>query len=134
MRSMIARVALALVAVIVLAWLGVMLRDARLAAAGRDAVASNPSPAAAARADRLFRRARLLNPDTDPLLYRVLLAQGRGDDRVALRLALGVARREPDNFRAWSGVASAARGHDPRRVADADANMRRLNPLGARKG
>ncbi|HEY2636630.1 MAG TPA: hypothetical protein VGI54_04520 [Solirubrobacteraceae bacterium] len=128
---MIVRAALALVAVLVVAWLGIMLRDARLAAAGEAATAGRPTAAVAARADRDLRHARLLNPDTDPLLYRVLLAQERGDLHGALRLALDVAHREPENFRAWSGVASAAERLDPRLVAKAEAAMDRLNPLGA---
>ena len=127
---MIARVGLGLVAAVVLAWLVIMLRDARLAADGQEAFVHVRHPGAVARGERDYRRAQFLNPDTDPTLFRAFFAEGRGDWRRSLALALRVTREEPDNLRAWGGVLSAAQGRDPRRVAEARAAARRLNPLG----
>ena len=60
------RAALIAVAVVVLAWLGLMERSARLQASGVDALARQDL----ARAEADFRGARLLNPDSAPDLSR----------------------------------------------------------------
>ncbi len=76
------RVAVAVVAVVAIAWLGVMERDARLLARGQAAAEAADS----ARAEADFRAARLLNPDATPDLGRALVvaerrARGRGRAR-----------------------------------------------------
>ena len=120
-----ARVALAAVAVLVLAWLGVMERDTRLQAQG-------VSERNLARADADLRAARVLNPDTAPDLGRAFLylhRPGAAAARRAAALLEGVLRREPDNIAAWSGLLLVARGHDPGTVRRALRALRRLDPL-----
>jgi cytochrome c-type biogenesis protein CcmH/NrfG len=123
----IARVALAVVAVVVLAWLGVMERNTRLQAQG-------VGERNVARADADLRRAGFLNPDTAPELGRAFLYANRSGAEPARRAAAvleGVLRREPDNLRAWSGLLYATRGRDPVTARRAVAAMRRLDPLDA---
>ena len=129
---MIARVAVAAVAVAVLAALGLSERNARLqaegvAAAGQLRIAGN---AASAAAD--LRAARLLNPDTAPDVNRAVVLRAQGKTRTAIALLDDVLRREPDNIRAWALLSQVAPRDDravARRVA---AARRRLDPLGAR--
>jgi predicted Zn-dependent protease len=122
-------VAVAVVAVVVLAWLGVMERDAREQARG---VALAGVAGGAARADQAFRRATFLNPDTAPDVARAFTIGVGGDEARALRLLQDVLRREPDNLTAWGMVAAFARGRDPAALRRAFAARRRLDPLSAR--
>jgi hypothetical protein len=128
----ITRAAIALAAVVVLAWLGVMERDARLQARANTALGHLRTSAQAARAEADLRRARLLNPDAAPDLSRVLLYQARGRWREGVALADRVVRREPDNLTAWLLLRSVAGDHDPGAVRRAQAALRRLDPLDAR--
>jgi hypothetical protein len=121
---MVARVTVALAAVVVIAWLGVMERDTRLFQA-----AAKGGPAAEAD----VRSARFLNPDTGPDLYRAFLYTNRGQWRRSIALIEDVLRREPDNLFAWVGLRAAARGHDPSAVRRADAAVLRLDPVNARR-
>ncbi len=61
---MLARAALVLVAVVVIAWLGVMERNLRLTDSGFTATYTLRTKGNIARAERDLRAARLLNPDT----------------------------------------------------------------------
>jgi predicted Zn-dependent protease len=128
----VARLAVGLVAVAALAWLGVMERDARLQ---REAVAASGRldvPGNAQRAESAFRRARALSPDTEPDVGRALLylALERRDDATAL--LEDVLDREPENLTAWAVLFNVARGHDPATEERARAARRRLDPVGAR--
>ncbi len=119
---MIARVAVALLAVVVLAWLGILYRDQRLVAGALEA----PSPA---QAESDLRRGRLLNPDTGPDALRSVLLAGTGQRARALAMLEGVLRREPENLYAWSALLSLSRGRDPANTHRALAAQRRLDPL-----
>ena len=121
-----ARGAVALVALLMLAWLGVMERDARLQASG--AAAASPPPDFA-RADADLRAARLLNPDTAPDTALAVLYNGAGRRREAAALLEDVVRREPDNLTAWGLLLLVARDDDPAAVKRALAARRRLDPL-----
>jgi predicted Zn-dependent protease len=130
----VARLTTVLVAVLVLAWLGLMERNARLqeqgiAASGRLDVQGN-----AARAESAFRRARTLNPDTAPDVGRALLylALERRDEATSLLAA--VLRREPENLTAWGVLFNVARDRDPATAERAAAALRRLDPVRARAG
>ncbi len=123
---MIVRVALALVAVSLLTWLGVMERDARLVSQALN------DRNVTARADGL-RRARLLNPDSRPDLERALLYLGQGDRSRAAVTVERVLRREPDNLTAWGELLLIARVDDPPTAARARAALQRLDPIGARR-
>jgi hypothetical protein len=136
MKRVVARGTLALIAAGVLAWLGVMERDARLQSRAQrvllqDAayLAAVRGPGALARTDADLRRARLLNPDTTPDVYRAGLYRARGDWRRAAAVAKKVLSREPDNLSAWTQLLSDVRGHDPAATRRAQAANRRLDPL-----
>jgi hypothetical protein len=129
----VARVGLAVVAVLVLAWLGVMERDLRLRERGVAALRPGSSAAALAGAERDLRRSRLLNPDTAPDVDLALLHRARGDAAGALRAIEDVVRREPDNLGAWATLGLLARGLDDAAVARAAAARRRLDPINARR-
>jgi hypothetical protein len=126
------RVAVIVVAAAVLAWLGVMERDARLQARGVAAAGRLDVPGNAARADAAFRGARLLNPDTAPDVGRALLLQARGRSREAAGVLEAVVRREPDNLTAWGVLFAVKRASDPATARRALAARRRLDPVGAR--
>jgi predicted Zn-dependent protease len=128
-----ARVVTVLVAVVVLAWLGVMERDARLRQHGIAAAGRLDVPGNATRAESAFRRARALSPDTAPDVGRALLylALGRRDE--AASLLEGVLRREPENLTAWGVLFNVARERDPATMERAAAARRRLDPVSARE-
>jgi Flp pilus assembly protein TadD len=124
----IARVAVALVAVVVLGWLGLMERDTRLLARGIDAAGRGGERGDLPRAETAFQRAGLLNPDTRPdvLEAAIQFRRGRADEAVAgLEEVL---RREPDNLSAWI-VLLAVAGEDPVIARRARAARERLDPL-----
>lgn len=116
---MVARIVLATVAVLVIAWTAVLLRDLEV---GRDAVDARD-------AGRL-ESARFLDPSLywDQIRAGVLLISGDPD---AAAQAEAVIRAEPDNIAAWSLLRVATRDTDPRRSAQATRALRRLNPLTA---
>jgi hypothetical protein len=128
-----ARAGLAVVAVLVLAWLAVMERDLRLRESGVDALRPGASAAQLAAAERDLERARLLNPDSAPDVSLALLQRARGEPEHALRAIEAVVRREPDNLRAWATLELLARGRDAAAVERAVAARRRLDPVNARR-
>lgn len=118
---MVARASVAVVAVIVLAWLAIMERDERLLQRGvKTSVVAD------------FRGARLLNPDTGPDIGRAFVYHSRGRGRDARVLLGSVVRREPDNLTAWGLLYLISRDADPAAARRALAALRRLDPLGAR--
>lgn len=124
---MIARAGIAVVAVVVVAWLAVMERDTRLQARGLAAVhAGKVGPA-----DRDLRRAGFLNPDTTPDLSRALLLLGKGDTAGAAAVLEDVVGREPQNIPAWSELYVVTRKSDPATARRARAVLARLDPLDA---
>jgi hypothetical protein len=126
------RAAATAVAVLVLGWLGVMYRDARLQARGVQLAGHIKGPADLDRADAAFRGAGLLNPDSTPDLARALLFYGAGRAREGIAGTERVLRREPDNLAAWGALLTMSRDRDPRAAASAVAARRRLDPRGAR--
>jgi tetratricopeptide (TPR) repeat protein len=124
----IARVGVAVVAVIVLALLGLNERAVRLQADGIAATAAQDFDAA----ERDFRRARRWNPDPTPDLQRayVYAASSRGPQAVAL--LEDVLRREPDNRSAWGLLLDFSEDTDPAAARRARAALRRLDPVNAR--
>lgn len=133
---MAARIAIGVVAVAVLAWLAIGLRNARLEADGADALGRAPSlapPARLAEARSAYSRARELNADSTPEVREAGLANFDGRPREAVRLLRDVVRREPENFDAWFLMASVAARIDPPLAARAEARARALNPLQFRR-
>jgi predicted Zn-dependent protease len=127
----IARAGIAVVAVLVLAWLGLMESDVRLEAHGTELSAV---PGNLARADADLRAARRLNPDTGPELTRAFLYVGAGRPADAAAILEGILRREPDNLTAWGALFNVARGRDATAAERALAARRRLDPLRAPPG
>jgi hypothetical protein len=123
-----ARVALAIVAVLVIAWLGVMEHDQRLIQGGTKSLRAGD----AAGAERAFRDARRLNPDTAPDVLRSFLYAGTRRREQAKALIEDVLRREPDNLTAWAVLLRISRGVDPAAERRVLAARRRLDPLNAR--
>ncbi|HEV7846572.1 MAG TPA: hypothetical protein VGO83_09970 [Thermoleophilaceae bacterium] len=133
---MAARLALGVLAIVVLAWLGLGLRNARLEADGARLIGSSPATAppqrlAEARDD--YRRANKLNVDSGPDIRVAGLANFTGHPREALAVLRGVVRREPENFDAWLLMASVAAKVDRPLAARAHARAVELNPLQFRR-
>jgi predicted Zn-dependent protease len=127
----IGRVAIAAVAVLAIAWLGINLRGYdRFEDGQRLALAPNATDATAEQAERLLQDARFLNPDTRPTIAKGALLVARGGARVKEGMALleKAVREEPDNVVAWSVLASATRRLDPRRSREARARATELSP------
>lgn len=128
-----ARVAVALVATLVVGWLAVMERDTLLQERGVKASGHLKVAGNGARSESALRDARLLNPDTAPDLSRALLYQGQGREREASALLADVVRREPDNLAAWGQLYVLTRGSEPATARRALAAVVRLDPLSARR-
>lgn len=133
-----ARAGVALVAVVVLAWLAVMEYDARTLKHGVETAsemftAGNPSPEGFRSAESDFRDARLLTPDTTPDLHRAVLYRVHGRTSQAVALLEDVVRREPDNVTAWNVLYALVRDGDPVAARRALAARRRLDPLSVRR-
>jgi predicted Zn-dependent protease len=133
---MIARVAIVVVAVAAIAWLGVSYRNAANQEDARALVSQQaPPPADVARALRELDAADSLNPDRaegQALRFGLHVRGGRLDlARADLERLL---RREPANAEAWLLLASLTRQSDPARSAQARARLKALNPGGARAG
>ncbi len=124
------RTILAAVALLVVAWSAVLVRDERLARQAEDSILGNPkmSDARWAEAMEQLEDAELLNPGTPWKLARAQALLLRRDRQAALRVADSVVESEPDNLAAWAVVLRATRGRDARRSAEARAEIRRLNP------
>jgi hypothetical protein len=127
----VARVVVGVVAVAVLAWLGVMERDTRLQASGLAAARQLHMPGSFERADADLRAARLLNPDTTPDLARAVVYQAAKRPEPAAALVEDILRREPENLRAWGLLLSIARDRDPAAARRALAAQHRLDPVNA---
>lgn len=127
-----ARASVAMLAVVVLAWLGVLERDDRLLRRGVEISGHVQGTDDAASAEAAFRGARFLNPDTSPDVGRAVLYQGRGEPERAVALLRDVLNREPDNLTAWGLLLGLSRGVDPATERRALEARQRLDPLNAR--
>ena len=121
-----ARAAVAVVAVLVLAWLGGDgARRPAGGSGGGGAAVEGASPAVLARAETDLRRANLLNPATGPDLNRALVCARAGATTRSVALLEDVLRREPDNLTAWRVLMLTLTGRRPGRAL---AAQRRLDP------
>jgi predicted Zn-dependent protease len=127
----VARAVVAVIAVLVLAWLGLMERDVRFEARGTHLSAQLAVRGNVARADAELRAAQRLNPDTAPELKRAFLYVGARRPADAASILEGILRREPDNLAAWGALFNVARDRDPVAADRALAARRRLDPLRA---
>src|SRR4051812_35845869 len=126
------RVLLAVVAVLALAWLGIMERDRHLLSRGAYLTSGDAGPGHQAEAEAALKGARLLSPDEEPDLVRSLLYAATDRRREALALALAAARSEPENIAAWVRVRQISTDFDAHAGRLALAAMTRLDPIDAR--
>lgn len=130
---MVARVLLAAIAVLAIAWTAVLLRDYELGHAAASHLTRPASdPAQRERALDRLRKARLLNPDSTWEVGRAGYYLFIGRQREAARLSEQIVRGEPANITAWNFLRLATARSDPRRSAQAAAAIRRLDPLSSR--
>jgi predicted Zn-dependent protease len=130
MRSALPRAAIALVALAAVAWSAVLWRGERIGQDASDRIIMNHdlSDAEWAREVERLRDAELLDPSTKwPVAQAGALLQ-RGRAAEAARVIEDVVEREPDNVEAWIVLREATEGRDPRRAAEARAEIRRLSP------
>ena len=123
------RVALAVTAVAVAVWLAIGLRAAIPETQAQKLVQDRQlSGGGRAEAQRGFRDARSLNPDTRPRVAEAALLVVTDRRREAVRVLRPVLRSEPDNAQAWGILADATAPIDARASARARAQLRRLKP------
>ena len=133
LRLIASRVALAVIAVLVLGWAGVLLRDLRLGeeAAFRAYFGPSESPAQRDRDLRRLEDAALLDPSSEWDLARATYHLNSGDPRRAAVVAEELVQKEPENLVAWTALSRATRETDQARSARAAEAVERLNPLGS---
>jgi hypothetical protein len=124
------RIAVALIATLLVAWFVVLARDQHVGSAAAGRIVDHPLMPKADW-DRVMAdldRADLLDPSTDWSLTRAnyLVLRDRG---AARRAAEAILRREPDNLGAWVVILETTRGRDQARAERAAREIRRLNPL-----
>lgn len=126
--------ALVLVSLAVLGWVGVLLRNHERAseAAVRAFFASNQNQAERQRDLERLEDAQFLDPSSYWDLARASLLLVSGERQAAVRVAEALVRSEPENLTAWGLLRTATAQSDPGRSTEAAAVMERLNPLGSR--
>jgi predicted Zn-dependent protease len=125
------RLALVIVSLAAVAWLGSAwpgTRDDERARDIRPAAGRPLSPAQVERSIALLEGARRARPDGDvvPRLAGLELTAGHPDRAVALLRPL--LRHEPDNVAAWTVLAFALADSDPRAAREAQERRRALAP------
>jgi hypothetical protein len=126
-----ARAALVLVSVVLVAWFAVLVRDDQLASHAAARVHADPGMSGAewSRSMERLRQAEFLNPGSEWRVIRANYLLLR-DKPAALRVAEAIVREEPKNLDAWLIVLKAA--PDPARRAAAQKRIRHLNPYPVR--
>ena len=130
---MLARVALVLVAVPVLVWVGMLLSGFERDKSLRLQALYGPIPPGQAKRERDLeglRDASRFDPDSDWELAQAIYLHRTGRDRDASRVAEQLVEREPDNLAAWGTLFMSSRTGDPARAAEAASQLKRLDPLG----
>lgn len=131
MPNVLARVLIGSLAVLVLLWVGVLLRDHVVAESASPLLyQARLSPSEFDRNIAKLDDAELLNPDSSLDLARATYLTLRGREAAAVAAAEELLEAEPENAAAWGVLLQATRESDPRRAARAEAALRRLNPRG----
>jgi len=97
--ALVARAALAVLALLCAGWLGVSLRNERLQVAGIKLLAQQPPRADAAFDD--FRKASLLSASQQPELFEASVFFLQGERPKAIAMLRGLLAEEPDNRTGW---------------------------------
>jgi predicted Zn-dependent protease len=104
-----ARIGLAVAALLVTAWFALGVYQSRALSHARSAGSGGRLTAAQARhADNLLHDAATLNPDRTVDVLRAQVALARGDAARARKILNGVVRREPQDLDAWIALARAS--------------------------
>ena len=128
---MLPRLLLAACAILVLAWVGVLVRDHYVGENAANALLYE-SHLSDREFDRHMERiedSRFLNPSSSADLARGSYYLVRGRPRAAARVAERLVRSEPENVDAWRLLWHATLDDDPARARQAAAQVMRLNPL-----
>jgi len=127
---MLPRLLLAACAILVLVWVGVLVRDHYVGDSAANALLYEPH-LSDTEFDRHMERiadSRFLNPSSSPVLVRTTYYLVRGQMRAAAREAERLVRAEPENVHGWRLLWQATRETDPARARQAAAQVMRLNP------
>jgi hypothetical protein len=129
-RALWPRIAVALIATLLLAWFLVLARDQHVGNTAVGRIVDHPrmSKQAWDRVMADLERADLLDASTDWDLTRAnyLLLRDRDEAR---RQAESIVRREPNNLGAWVVILETTRGRDQAKAERATREIRRLNPM-----
>lgn len=125
------RAALALVSVVVMAWMAVLLRDSLLIDhVTKLANDRSATPAQLAHGLAQAKQARLLNPDRSvPLSWEAEMHLRQNDQVAGVRVYQRLVAAEPQFADAWFLIAARAQSFDPALAARARAQLRSLDPL-----
>jgi hypothetical protein len=124
-----ARIAVAVIAIAAVGWLAVLERDERLYQRGIAAGGRLNNPRTIAKAESDLEKARLLTPDRTPDGARALILWTAGRAAHARPVLEDIVASEPDNLSAWTALGWVNAGYDPALERRAAAEMRRLDPL-----
>lgn len=128
--ALLPRIAIAVLALLAVAWSAVLWRDDRIGseASNRLLMSEQLSDAEWAREVERLQDAELLDPSTRWPLARAQAYLLRDRPRDAARVTESVLDREPENVEAWIVLREATLEINPRRAAQAGAEIRRLSP------
>ena len=126
---MLARIAVAVIAIAAVGWLAVQQRDARLYDRGIAAAGKLNNPKTIARAESDLEGARRLTPDRTPDVGRAVTLWITGRSPQARSLLEDVVASEPDNLSAWTALGWVNAGKDRALTRRVTAENRRLDPL-----
>jgi hypothetical protein len=130
----IARIAVLVLAVPVLAWLAVSYSNARLIAHGKKVLEKQQvtqSEVESALAD--VRRAHALSDRTRSLSFTAALEIRAHRPEAARQIYEQIVRREPEGAEAWLVLSQLSEKKDPALAAEALRELNRLDPYGARR-
>ena len=128
---MAARAGLAVLAVLVIAYSAVLLRDTRLQERATEIAQSSRAQDEIGRAVSDYGAASFLNPDTGADVGHAFAQQVQRRAPEAVAAAEDVVRREPENLTAWRLLSVLTVELDPARSRQAAARARALDPLGS---
>jgi predicted Zn-dependent protease len=129
--GMLPRLLLAACAILVIAWVGVLVRDHYVGESAAHALLydQNVSGREFERNIQRLADSRFLNPSSSADLVRGTYYLARGRLGAAARVAEALVRSEPENVDVWQLLWRATRDTQPARSREAAAQVKRLNPL-----